>query len=354
MRKRALHSIHRKLSVSAERRKKRVLKVAERTRRLMEDGSVGGGGGGEDEGPPPCAMMSGCDFSFMEASTTDMGELCTLATDLVDCIETAGTCTAEEMEMIEGLKACPCEGSCGDMDMGGDMGSDKWDDDMEHHDDEDEGGGPACIEFSACGGVLIAEIGESAPNCEQLTDLQTCVSGSQSDNCKGDEEFDTILAAWLACTCDNECDGIAETSDTVLDPLTWKSPWLSQAMYAGTEFVIPGYAEDSFGSFFRYDLTETHDSAWNKSPWDMFSAFSDVKYDWVESEGRCMPFIKLEGSDDDMVMLKSFDGVDIDCALDVVMSEQHVKNAEVRKVMKRNSGRPHHLAHPPLACLSPS
>ena len=58
----------------------------------------------------------------------------------------------------------------------------------------------------------------------------------------------------------------------------------------------------------------------------------------IEAEEGSKGILRIARDDDgDMVMLKSFDGVDIDCAMDYVMSEQHVKNAEVRRLREERN-----------------
>ena len=173
---------------------------------------------------------------------------------------------------------------------------------------------------------------EGAPGCADLQALDQCVKDDPQDPCTGDEVYTSRLQIWLDCTCNNNCAAVDEaTSDPnsqVIEPLTFNNPWLNSDFHVGTQIIIPGYEEDAFGSFFRYDMNDLHDSSWNKSPWDKFSAFNDVKYQFDEGEGRCMPFVKIESGD--FVMLKTFDGVDIACALDFAVADKFVQN-ELRK-----------------------
>jgi len=263
-------------------------------------------------------MDSGCSLDSVSSPTAG----CSDWDVAFICIEESGACSGDDLAGIEMMKDCLCGSSdCNMGDMGGSTGGDDGRDSNE----------PACLAESTCLADLEAAMKAEqklGPTCAHLITLNDCVTGDSADPCNGDDQYTELLKGWLACTCDNQCDSIAETSDTIIDPTTWTNPHLHSQFHAGTQFVIPGYAEDAFGSFFRYDMNDAQDSAWNKSPWDMFSAFPDSKYEWVEDLGRCMPFVKLEGDEGDMVMLESVEGVDIDCAMDFIMSEQHVRNEE--------------------------
>ncbi|GMH61172.1 hypothetical protein TrLO_g221 [Triparma laevis f. longispina] len=194
--------------------------------------------------------------------------------------------------------------------------------DGDNHDDEDvDDKTPACFVESGCpepseGGTL---------DCEWLRGTMQCIEASGA-TC--DKDDTSLLSSWESCVCDGICNDIIETVDSVISPLEWKDPYLNSDLHTGTNMKIPGYKNDAFGNFFRFDMNELQDSQWNKNPWDMFSPFTDMKYEWDETSSSCKPFVKYsEDADEVFAELVEIDGVSAECAVRFGIAEKYEKMA---------------------------
>ncbi|GMI16478.1 hypothetical protein TrLO_g12844 [Triparma laevis f. longispina] len=192
-----------------------------------------------------------------------------------------------------------------------------------HEDHNDEGGDDAPVCFLESGCPNPPEDG--SVDCEWIRSTGTCIADA-GITCDTDDQ--AIFDAWEGCLCNGECGFTAETVDAVIDPKEWKDPWLSSELWAGTSMTIPGYEKDAFGSFFRFDMNELQDSQWNKNPWDMFSPFTDMKYEWDETSSSCKPYVKFsQSSDEEFSELLEIDGVSAECAIRHGIAEKYEKEA---------------------------
>ncbi|GMH83501.1 hypothetical protein TrVE_jg5558 [Triparma verrucosa] len=204
----------------------------------------------------------------------------------------------------------------GDHDGHDDHGDhDGHDDHGDHDEDEDEDDGPpVCFIESGCPEP------PDAPDCAWLRGTMTCIEAS-SASCS--ETDDAIFDKYDKCLCEGECGQVIDKVDSVISPLDWKDPHLSSELHTGTSMSIPGYRKDAFGKFFRFDMNDLQDSQWNKNPWDMFSPFSDMKYEWDETSSSCKPYVKYSQEvGEEFVELVEIDGVNADCAIRYGVAEK--------------------------------
>lgn len=105
------------------------------------------------------------------------------------------------------------------------------------------------------------------------------------------------IDAWEECICNNNCGNIAAQSDdedrVLVDPLTHVDGWGFHSIHAGMTLGIVGYTTNALGNYLKYDMIMADQEYSDVNAFDMFSPFTDVKYEWDDVSGSCQSFVKI-------------------------------------------------------------
>ena len=105
------------------------------------------------------------------------------------------------------------------------------------------------------------------------------------------------IDAWEECICNNICGDIAAQSDdedrVLVDPLTYVDDWGFHSIQAGLTLGIAGYTTNALGNYLKYDMIMADKEYSDVNAFDMFSPFTDVKYEWDDVSGSCQSFVKI-------------------------------------------------------------
>merc|ERR1719482_586783 len=151
--------------------------------------------------------------------------------------------------------------------------------------------------------------------------------GGFLDQC--DDNNRAQITAWTECICNANCDNVPTSESVDTDELVSLSEFSDQSFstdfYAGMSFVVPSYGTDPMYRFLRYELFNTYQARHGSTTvWDQFSAFYDIKWEFFEPFGKCMPFVKVEGLEEESwKILHTVDGVNAACAIEKLIAERY-------------------------------
>ena len=189
--------------------------------------------------------------------------------------------------------------------------------------DDYGGGGDDGLDIPEC---LIACAGFKEPRtCSVLSKIMECAEGNstihpESMKCAPNNltKSKAIADPYLDCLCNNNaavCQQIGTepvSAGSLVSPEDWVSLYELNLAHLDT-LVMPGWKNDPLAKYFR--VMYNNDDDYQTSTFDRFSAFFDVNVEYDKEKNACVPYVKLEETDEEMVEVISVDGIDMTCMI---------------------------------------